>query len=202
MSITRALPIFFIPFLFACGSDNSDSSSTSLVLEELYGNWNIPCNIDPSDDVSSIEILTFSDNGYSVHSAQYSDSNCIDLDLEVRLNGSINYAGNKVISTGQTVNMITIQINSEQFSIRLKDETLIDIYNSRSTCGRTDWGNNTYKNVSDCDELGSLSDTFDESVKDIYFLDGNQLYFGSDQSELDENGFPSALKDGYATKKQ
>lgn len=201
MKPQHLLTLLLSTLLFACGgSSSSDAPQLTPELQELKGAWQVPCYINPDDNDSGEDVFTFTNSGLSFYSAQYYDSECNDLYLEMKINASITYVGEKMISTGQTVKRIGINMDTNLIDIRLKNENLIDRYNSQSICNRTDWGNNRYKDVSGCSDLREVADLLSEPLKDIYFVNGDQLYWGDTARAVDGNGFPIALETGYSTR--
>ena len=201
MKTQYLLTLLLSTLLFACGgSSSSDSPQLAPELQELKGAWQVPCNIDPDDNDSSEDVFTFTNSGLSVYSAQFSDNECTQLELELKISSAINYAGEKMIGSGQTVNMLEIDIDTDQILIRFHNPETIKSLNTSNKCNRTDWGNNTYINISTCEDFTVTVESFNERIRDIYFITGDQLYWGDTEQAVDGNGFPITLETGYSTR--
>lgn len=197
----------FISLLTACGASNDSSSelgsnSSKLPIEtlDLKGSWQEPCNIDTDDNDSSKSIEIYSDTGMSIAVNYYSDSDCTFEELSMKFTASINYAGEKILSSGQTVKKVGALIDTENVLALLHDESLITTYIEKNICNRTDWNSGQYINISNCYEFNDLIEDLKAPLKDIYYIDGNQIYWGNSDSQDDENGFPTELKSIANTK--
>jgi major membrane immunogen (membrane-anchored lipoprotein) len=204
----KALTLFIsISLLTACGaSDNSDtflgSNSSKLPIEtvDLKGSWQEPCDIDTSDNDSSKSIETYSDTGMSLAVDYYRDSDCTFEELSMKFTASINYAGEKVLSSGQTVKKVGAIIDTKNVLVLLIDESLQNRYINNNMCSRTDWNSGQYINISNCYELNDLIEDLKAPLKDIYYVDGNNVYWGNSERANDEHGFPTELKSTPNTK--
>jgi hypothetical protein len=190
-----------ISVLTACGASNNSSTalgsnSSKLPIEtlDLKGSWQEPCDIDTDDNDSSKSIETYSDTGMSLAVDYYSDSDCSFKELSMKFTATINYAGEKTLSSGQTVKKVGALIDTKNVLVLLIDEDLQNRYINKNMCSRTDWNSGQYINISNCYELNDLIEDLKAPLKDIYYVDGNEVYWGNSERANDDNGFPIELK--------
>ena len=184
----------FITLLTACGaSNNSDSAQLPTELQDLEGSWQEQCEIDTDDNDSSKGIEKYSGAGIKYTEMSYTDSDCAIERLSIIFTASINYAGEKIINSGQTVKKVGMIIDTDNVLVLLIDETLQTKYIDRNICARTDWNSEKYINISDCYEFKDLIEGLKAPLKSIYYIDGNDAYWGDSDRQSDENGFPSEL---------
>ena len=184
-----------ISLLTACGaSDNSNSAQLPTELQDLKGSWQEPCEIDLDDNDSSKSIETYSGTGISFAATNYIDSDCSVEYLSMKFTASINYVGEKILSSGQTVKKVGAIIDTDNVLVLLIDEALQTKYIDKNICARTDWDSGEYINISNCYELKGIVEGLKEPLKSIYYIDGNQAYWGDSESIDDENGFSTELE--------
>lgn len=188
-----------ISLLTACGASNnsstdSNSSQLSPELQDLKGSWQESCEIDTDDNDSSKAIETYSDTGINFAATTYIDSDCTIKSISMIFSASMNYVGEKVLDSGQAVKKIGATIDTDNIFILLHDESLQTIYINKNICSRTDWDNGEYINISNCYELKNIVENLKEPLKSIYYIDGNDAYWGDSDSQDDENGFPTQLE--------
>ncbi len=115
----------------------------------------------------------------------------------LRINSSINYfvssEGDKFIeaqnlsATKIELNLLDAEINQTPLT-QLSAEKL----NSANTCGYSNWKINESKDITACKNLSPSL----EQRKDLYYLNNNELIFGSGEEGFDSEGFPNALDNG------
>ena len=204
----KTLTLFIsMNLLTACGaSDNSGtnlgSNSSKLPIEtlDLKGSWQEPCDIDIDDNDSRQSVETYSDAGISIAVDYYSDSDCTFEDFSINFTASINYTGEKILSSGQTVKKVGAIIDTKNVLVLLIDENLKNSYINKNICSRSDWNSGQYINISNCYEFNDLIEDLKAPLKDIYYVDGNRVYWGNSERANDENGFPTELKSTPNTK--
>lgn len=185
----------FICLLTACGaSDNSKSAQLPTELQDLKGSWLKACEVDLDDNSSSKGIETYSEKGANFSATTYIDSDCSVESISMKFTASINYLGEKIINSGQSVKKIGAIINTSNVLILLHDENLIAKYNEKNVCNRIDWDSGKYINISACYDLSDIVTNLKEPLKSIYLIDGNQAYWGNGESIEDENGFATELE--------
>lgn len=191
----KKLSLFLaISLLTACGaSDNSDLAQLPTEIQDLNGSWQEPCEIDIDDNDSSKGIENYSNSGIRFAMTTYIDSDCSVEYLAMKFTASMNYVGEKILSSGQTVKKVGAIIDTDNILVLLISEALQTKYIDKNICARTDWDSGEYINISNCYELRDIVENLKEPLKSIYYIDGNYAYWGNTDSQNDENGFPTQL---------
>jgi hypothetical protein len=189
-----------ISLLTACGASNNSSSQPDVnsaqlptEIQDLKGSWQEPCKFDEEDNDSSKGIEIYSGDGISFSATNYIDSDCSIKELSMKFTASINYAGEKILNSGQTVKKVGALINTDNILVLLHDESLQAGYIANNTCNRTDWNSGEYINISTCYEFTDLIENLKKPLKSIYYVDDNESYWGDSDSQDDANGFPTQL---------
>lgn len=196
-----------ISLLTACGASDNSSSQAGLnsapfptEIHDLKGSWEIPCDINQEAYESTKGKETFSDSGIALTATNYIDTYCTDKEFSMKYTASMNYAGEKVLNSGQTVKKIVALIDTNNLLFLLHDEGLQAGYIADKTCNRSDWDSGEYINISNCREFTDIIENMKKPLKSIYYVDGNQAYWGDEDRQSDEDGFPTELESAPNTK--
>lgn len=182
--------------LTACGGSGSSSDSSSKIPEELQdlaGSWQISCEADEDNESINGE-ATYNSKGVGITFNYFDDAFCSQKSFSMKLKGGVTYAGEKVSSSGLAVKKIGTSVNSKEVTIALYDSEMLSSYNKKLICNKNDWSRGNFVNISSCDYFSEMVDEFKGTQKDIYYISGDELYWGDTDSNEDENGFPNELE--------
>lgn len=181
----------------ACGGDvtgpSEPSSPPPEELKSLQGSWDINCEADEDNESINGE-TAFSNSGVSARYDYYDDANCSLESLSIKFKGTIFYAGEKTSSNGLSVKKIDTKIDTNTILIALHNSDLLSRYNTNSVCGRNNWSRGDFVNISSCADLSDTVDLFKDTQKDIYYIDGKEVYWGDEESTIDEDDYPNDLE--------
>jgi hypothetical protein len=196
-----------ISLLAACGASDNSSSNSGLnsapfpaETQDLKGSWHIPCDINEETYESTNGKETYSDSGIAFTATNYIDTYCMDKEFSMKYTASMNYAGEKVLDSGQTVKKVDAIIDTNNLLFLLHDEGLQAGYIADKTCNRSDWDSGEYINISNCRVFTDIIESMKKPLKSIYYIDGNQAYWGDEDRQSDEDGFPTELESAPNTK--
>lgn len=186
--------LVLLSLLTACGaSDNSIPSQLTPEIQGLKGRWLSDCAVDKTDNDSSLSIESYGDEGVVLDTTFFTDSDCSIKEVSTKLTGAIAYVGEKILASGQTVKKVDVDIETATALMLIHDERAINIAIEQKICSRTDWDQNKYINISNCDTFSSFIDNLKGRKKNIYFIDGDQIFWGNTVRPNDVSGYPTEL---------
>ena len=117
--------------------------------------------------------------------------------------GSFSIEGTKTIQpNNKTVDKVIHHLVTCNAEMTLSTTEYVSSFNSTGVCGGG-WQINTVKDISNCTFPGESSSTCSEiqmDEKDIFLLEGNKLYSGDIDLDVDAAGYPNALDTDFMTK--
>ena len=189
----------FIGLLTACGASDNSKSTPKLnsaqlpgELQELAGSWQEPCEIDLESNDSSKSIETYSDEGVNFDTINYLDTDCNTKLYSIRINATLEYIGETILNSGETVKKVTASIVKDKVLVMIHSESMKSDYIENSICNRTDWDQDEFIDIAKCDDFEEFTD-IESDLKSIYYVNDNNAYWGNINSPLDNEGYPTTL---------
>jgi hypothetical protein len=151
-------------FLFAIPLGGIASSN------ELPGNWALDCTPLPKRH-SVTGQLKLDSSSLTAHFNQFADHECQTINLNIDL--QYQYTTGASFGEGTALDLMPISA-----TMTLLNEEVVQYYNRNSICGFNDWIMNRAHDVSGATCPGFSAPARDQSIYDIFGIDGGQLRFG------------------------
>jgi len=181
-----------VAFLAMSGCSKNDDNSTSGDTSQktkYEGTW------------QGAEGVTFVVDGSTLQMTM--DKRDEGTHIHIEGGGSLSIEGTKTIQpNNKTVDKVIHDFVTCNTELTLSTTEYINYYNSISFCGGG-WQINTAKDISDCvfpGESDSVCGEMKMGKKDIFLLEGNKLYSGDIDLDVDAAGYPNVLDTEFMTK--
>ena len=171
-------PLGSIPFLVfisasssilvGCGSDDSTVPGP---VAGLDGSWTSGCLEDAEENESELNTLQVSGNSMTYGARLFSDQTCMQKNREITGSTTFTSPGAIELATGGMATQIDIAIDS--IALAINEENIVQAYNDRAICGRSDWQINVSYDITNCKNFGGAEISYD-----IVAIIDNVLYFG------------------------
>lgn len=171
LSLSLHACVLSILLSLGCGSSGGGGSSTnSVALAELSGEWELSCfaNVEYSVKVSGSDWET---------TASHYSSSCTSHDYDIVLTSKIDSAGSAVTG-GKSIDLST----PSEATLVIQNASGVSRANSSSFCSRTNWSIGTHSiNSTNCSDLVSPS----SKCFSIYEVSGSSLKVGTQSGSND-----------------
>lgn len=160
---------------------------------DLTGSWAQGCT--PEDDYYSKSSINYANTNFNVNVEVYTEATCSTLLFSSQTHGTYSVGNPLTLNNGQTV--YEINYTNLVWSMALMNPEFVTQYNSKTICGNSNWQKGVAVDVTNCQMFG-----FPNAIFDIYKIDGNNLFFGDEEtaSGETEQDRPTILEPEFFTK--
>ena len=143
--------------------------------EQFVGLWQSDCIVE--DELSLVQQLLIEEPVPESGAVVYLDTACTNPIIETRVVAALDFGDPVTLADGAAATEVDVVLTGELRATPLSGAAALGLSLERA-CGRDDWTDGVSYDVSDCDTFNEASALFNRVARQIYSVQGDNLYVG------------------------